>query len=342
MMISGYNDSTVGITSIGYYIPEDVITSREISRISGIPLEILTDNFGIEQKHVAGCDEHPVSMAENAVRSALENGQVDPVEIDIIAYCGAGYYDYQFWSPSAKLQHSIGARHAFTFDIRTACNGGNIALSICTNLLHADSSRHHALIVCSDRLSTIMDYNLPHNLPFFALGDGAVAAILSRNEPTNTLLAYDGITDGMCGDYVRAPYGGTRGSDDEYSRGGARQILVDPTKALAEVAPEVFLGNFTRVIRNAVARSGYEVSDIDWVLTNQIKKTRVITILESLGLTEENTRRTMREYGSLGPGDTLFALALHRQEGLIRPGDLVVLASSGIGFTWGAQVVRFL
>ncbi|MCU0630588.1 MAG: hypothetical protein MUF37_05510, partial [Methanoregulaceae archaeon] len=80
---------------------------------------------------------------------------------------------------------------------------------------------------------------------------------------------------------------------------------------------------------------------ISWLLTNQIKKTRVQDILAELGLDEKKTRSTMKNFGSIGPGDTLFALALQHDDSLISPGDIVVLASSGIGFTWGAQVIRY-
>lgn len=331
----------VGITSIGYYIPERVITSAEIAAISGIPHSILTEKFGIRQKHIAGPDEHPVSMAERAAWSAIEKGRINPEDIDIIVYCGAGYYDYQFWSPSSRLQHILGVPDAFTIDMKGACNGGNLGIMMCNNLLKADNSNHCALVVCSDKLSPLMDYENKDTLPFFALGDGAAAAILTRGEPSNVLLAYEGITDGTCGDYVKVPYGGTRITEICGNNVRALCISVDPTKALADISPEIFLGNFIKVIKKSVLKSGYEIHDISWLLTNQIKKTRVMDILTQLGLDQNKTRSTMRDFGSIGPADTLFALCLQQDDGLIKPGDLVVLASSGIGFTWGAQVIRF-
>jgi 3-oxoacyl-[acyl-carrier-protein] synthase III len=336
------SDPTVGITSIGYYIPERVITSAEIAAISGVPLSILTDKFGIDQKHIAGPEEHPVSMAEQAAESAIKKGRINREDIDIIAYCGAGYYDYQFWSPSSRLQHVLDVPDAFTIDLKGACNGGNLGIMVCNTLLKADDSKQCALVVCSDKLSPLMDYENKDTLPFFALGDGAAAAILSRGERSNELLAYEGITDGSCGDYVKVPYGGTRVTEICSTRDRELRITVDPTKALADIRPEVFLGNFIRVIKKAVLKSGYQTHEVSWLLTNQIKRTRVLDILAGLGLDDKKTRSTMRDFGSIGPADTLFALALQQDDDQIKPGDLVVLASSGIGFTWGAQVIRFL
>ncbi|MEI7433148.1 MAG: 3-oxoacyl-[acyl-carrier-protein] synthase III C-terminal domain-containing protein [Methanomicrobiales archaeon] len=333
--------TSVGITSIGYYIPKQVITSAEIAEISGIPLTILTEKFGIEQKHIAGPDEHPVLMAEKAALSAIEKGRINPADINIIAYCGAGCYDYQFWSPSSRLQHILRAPNAFTIDIKGACNGGILAINICNNLLKSDSAKKSALIVCSDKLSPVMNYGNTDTLPFFAIGDGAAAAVLTRDEPSNELLTYEGITDGTCGDYVKIPCVGTRVAELCSNQKHASRISVDPAKALADISPDVFLGNFISVIRKAVLKSGYQTPEISWLLTNQIKKTRVMDILAELGLDATKTRSTMKDFGSIGPGDTIFALGLQRDDALIKPGDLVVLASSGIGFTWGAQVVRY-
>ena len=335
------NNPSVGITSVGYYIPKRVITSTEIAAISGVPLSILTEKFGIDQKHVAGPDEHPVSMGEKAALSAIEKGRINPADIDIIAYCGAGCYDYQFWSPSSRLQYILRASNAYTIDLKGACNGGILAINICNNLLKADPSKKCALIVCSDKLSPVMNYLNKDTLPFFAIGDGAAAAVLTRGEPSNELLSYEGITDGTCGDYVKVPCIGTRVTELCSNQEHIFRISVDPTKALADISPDVFLGNFISVIRKAVKKSGYEVTDITWLLTNQIKKTRVLDILAELGLGARMTRSTMKDFGSIGPGDTLFALALQHDDAQIKPGDLVVLASSGIGFTWGAQVIRY-
>jgi 3-oxoacyl-[acyl-carrier-protein] synthase-3 len=340
-MIHPESNNSVGITSIGYYIPKRVITSAEISEISGVPLTILTEKFGIEQKHIAGPDEHPVSMAEKAAFSAIEKGRINPADINIIAYCGAGCYDYQFWSPSSRLQQSIKAPNAFTIDIKGACNGGILSINICNSLLRADPSKKCALIVCSDKLSPVMNYGNTDTLPFFAIGDGAAAAVLTRGEPSNELLSYEGITDGTCGDYVKIPCVGTRVAERCSNQEHASRISVDPKKALADISPDVFLGNFISVIRKAVLKSGFQTSEISWLLTNQIKKTRVLDILAELGLDTTKTRSTMTDFGSIGPGDTIFALGLQQDDALIEPGDIVVMASSGIGFTWGAQVVRY-
>ncbi len=172
---------TVGIKSIGYYLPDAVMTSHEMARLSGIPVSVFVDKIGIEQKPVAAADEHPSEMGSKAARDALNKAGIAATEIDLIAYCGAGDYDYRFWSPAAKIQGEIGADGAFAFEVRNFCNGANLGIHICRNMLLADSTYRFALIVCSDKLSHLLNYNDPACLSTFVMADGAAAVVVGAD-----------------------------------------------------------------------------------------------------------------------------------------------------------------
>jgi 3-oxoacyl-[acyl-carrier-protein] synthase-3 len=96
-----------------------------------------------------------------------------------------------------------------------------------------------------------------------------------------------------------------------------------------------------RVVHEALARSGYSVDDIDFLFTNQMKKSTQQGIMAALGLSPEQTCRTMENFGHMGASDTLFGLSQMQEAGRIQEGDLVVMASSSLGFHWGATVVQF-
>lgn len=168
---------TVGIASLGYYVPSGILTSEEMSQLSNIPVSVFTEKIGMEKKHIAALDEHPSDMGLKAAHNAIEQLGIAPEEINIIAYCGAGHYDYRFWSPSAKIQHKIGAKNAFAFEVKNFCNGGNLGIHICSNMLLSNPNACYALVVCSDKLSSIINYSDPNSLSSFILADGAVAAI---------------------------------------------------------------------------------------------------------------------------------------------------------------------
>jgi 3-oxoacyl-[acyl-carrier-protein] synthase-3 len=193
---SSFNAQSVGIRSIGYYLPDKMISSHDMAQLCHLPALAFIEKIGILQKPVAGADEHPSEMGARAARDALQKAGILPTEIDLIAYCGAGDYDYRFWSPAAKIQADIGASQAFAFEIRNFCNSGNLGIHICRNLLLADSGYRYALVICSDKLSHLLNYSDPACLSTFVMADGAAAVVLEKGESTNRILAYHGVTDG--------------------------------------------------------------------------------------------------------------------------------------------------
>jgi 3-oxoacyl-[acyl-carrier-protein] synthase-3 len=341
-MTSRHPEPTAGIAGIGYYIPEQTITSRQMAEMSGLDDSVFTEKIGVRQKHIAGPDEHPAAMGVKAAERAIVNAGIGPEEIDIIAFGGLGFYDYNFWSPAAKIQDGIGAEHAFAFELRNGCNGGNLAVTVCKELLRGDRHKDYALVVCSDKLSLAVNYADSSAVSSFSFADGAVAAVLQKDCPENQLLSYASISDGALADYVKVPCGGTRlplagtGSRNE----DCFLRVTDPA-GLDAIFSRTYLKNYLAVIDDALDKSGYSRGDIDHVFTNQVKKSVTDSLLAGLGLDEKTTIRTMGEYGHMGAVDTLFCLALAREEGRIQPGDLVVLAGSAIGFTWAATVLKF-
>lgn len=171
---------TVGIASIGYYIPSEILTSEEMARLANLPVSVFSEKIGIKKKPIAKKDEHPSDMGIKAALEALDKAGIAPSEIDLIAYCGVGDYDYRFWSPAAKIQDKIQAENAFAFEVKNFCNGGNLGIHICRNMLLGDSDLRNALVICSDKLSMLLDYSDQDCLSTFIMADGAAAAILKK------------------------------------------------------------------------------------------------------------------------------------------------------------------
>ncbi|GAB1541685.1 ketoacyl-ACP synthase III [Scytonema sp. NUACC21] len=333
---------TVGITSIGYYIPSGILTSEEMSKLSNIPESVFIEKIGIKKKSIAAPNEHPSDMGIKSALLAIEKAGISVTDIDIIAYCGAGDYDYRFWSPAAKIQYEIGAENACAFEVRNFCNSGNLGIHICRNMLLADSNISHALVICSDKLSTLLNYSDRDCVSTFIFADGSAAAILKKGEPSNQILSYHAVTDGKLADFVKVPLAGTKFPISTYNiNSDLNYLKVANPNQLNEILSDIYLDNYKRVIQESVKKSGYSISNIDYIFTNQVKKTLSKGILESLGLTEEQTCITLTEYGHLGAADTLFGLAKTLETGNIKMGDIVVLASSATGFSWAALTVQY-
>ncbi|NET76531.1 MULTISPECIES: 3-oxoacyl-[acyl-carrier-protein] synthase III C-terminal domain-containing protein [Okeania] len=318
------------------------MTSEAIAKLADIPLWVLTEKIGMEKKSIAAEDEHPSDMGIKAAISAINKAQIQPEEIDLIAYCGVGDYDYRFWSPAAKIQGIIGAENAHAFEVRNFCNSGNLGIHICRNMLLADSSLNYALVVCSDKLSQLLNYSDKNINSILFFADGAAAALLKKGESSNKILSYHGMTDGKLADFIRVPLGGTKlPVKDENIDLELNYVKVEDREKLDEILSDICLKNYKKVIIAALQKSGFSIEEIDFLFTNQIKKSLLSSIFESLKLSKKNTFISLKESGHLGATDTLFGLAKTIESEKIKPGNLVVLASSAAGFSWGATVIKY-
>ena len=336
------NSITVGIASIGYYIPSKILKSESMAQQCNIPVSVLTEKIGMKQKHIASEYESPSYMAIKASLDAIEKAGIQPESIDLIVYCGAGDYDYRFWCPSAKIQSEIGAKNAFAFELRNGCNGANLGIHVCRSLLKSDPNLSCGLVICSDNLHSLINYSDTDSISLFIFADAAAAAVLKKREPTNEILSYYAITNGQLADELKAPLGGTKFpyfGKNMYVTDNKIKIL--DREKLSEIFDEIYLTNYLQAITRAVHNSGYSIQDIDFLFNNQIKKNLSNQIISSLGLTEKQTLRTLPEYGHMGPVDTLFCLAKTLEKKKIKPGNLVVLASSTFGFSWGGIVLKY-
>jgi 3-oxoacyl-[acyl-carrier-protein] synthase-3 len=335
--------AAVGIAAIGSYIPEGVETSREMAAKSGFPESVFVDRIGLRQKAVAAPQEHASDLGIKAALDALARARVAPEDVDLVLFCGCAFYDWGVWSPAARIQHQIGAANAFAYEVKNGCNGGNLGLHLASRHLLADPDLDCALVVCADLFSRLVDYADERLISMFPGGDGATAAVLRKHHPGNRVLSYAGISDGSLVDAVRVPFGGTRlswdGQGGAPGRAGCWQIE-DPER-LAAVFSDLYLQNYVRVVREALRKCGRSLAEVDFLFTNQVKKSTHEAIFAALGLPPDKTCRTMEHFGHQACSDTLLGLAQSLAAGRIRPGDLVVLASSGIGFHWAATVLQY-
>jgi 3-oxoacyl-[acyl-carrier-protein] synthase-3 len=340
-MVDVGKDTPIGITALGYHVPEGVMTCEEISKMSGIPVHVYLDKIGMKRKHIAAADEHPADMGIKASKIALQKAGLKGDDIDMVIYCGAGFYDYRIWCPSARIQDAIGASDCYGFEVRNGCNGGNLGLNLAKHLLMQDPEKQHALVVCADKLSILADYTDPASLSLHHLADGAAAAVLSKGETSNRIGSYASVTDGSIVNRVMIPGGGTRRPFHHGIEMREAQFVVSDPKGLEDIFSNVYLRNYEKVIDRVLSLDGKDRKDIRFLFTNQVKKSLSANILKTIGLTEKQYMSVIAEYGHVGPTDTFFCLAKALEAGMIEKGDLVVLASSGTGFTWGATTIQF-
>jgi 3-oxoacyl-[acyl-carrier-protein] synthase-3 len=323
------------------YLPEQVQDAAYIAEQSGIPEEIVHQKLGIKEKRRAGPDDQTSAMALYAARLALERAEIEPDELDLILYSGCMHKDFYVWSAACRIQYLLKASRAYAFELTALSTTNVLALKVARDLMTADSSLQHVLICGGHRTADLLDLRDHGSRFLFDLADGGSAMVLKRNHSANLLLGSSFITDGSLAEDVVIPAGGTRlPTSHETLEQGLHTFHVTNPEHLRAGLDDISEERFVRVICEAVERSGYAPDEIAFLALNHMKPSAHQRILSMLGLREEQSIY-LECYGHIGAPDQVLALELAVQEGRLYPGDLVVLASAGLGFTWGATALRW-
>jgi len=329
-----------GIAGFGIYAPKQRGSAKTLAKQANIPVERLTQGIGFEHIHVADDTEHPFTMGLSAAREAIADAGLTGEDIDLVVFVSAGDYDYRFWCPSSAVVRELGCHHAYSFEVRNGCAGGNLACNIVGGLMDRDESVKTALVICADTLSRVVSTQIPECHPLLYFGDGAAAVVLKKNHPRYQFLSFAEHTNGQLADLLRVEAGGTRlpitPGFDQWEKTYSR---VD-TEQFAELVNKTYLKEYVSVITLAAKRAGHPLSDMQYIVMNQIKKSLRDGILAGINMPADHTFVSLTEFGHIGPADAFFSLALAHRQGLLKEGELAIIATSGLGFSWAASIIR--
>jgi 3-oxoacyl-[acyl-carrier-protein] synthase-3 len=180
-------DVSMGIVSAGMYLPSTFMTAADIAAKSGLPEWVVRDKLGIEQKPVAGPDDHPNQMAVRAAQDALIKGNVDPQEIDVVLCTTEEWKEYLPGPPGSMLPDR--ATRAWAIDLRMRCATSVAALKIAKDLMIADPEINTILIGGGYRIGDLINLQNTRTTFLFNIAAGAGALIARRNHPSITCWA---------------------------------------------------------------------------------------------------------------------------------------------------------
>ncbi|WP_042341443.1 3-oxoacyl-ACP synthase [Bacillus timonensis] len=332
---------SVGILSTGIYIPKEFLTAEDISIKSGIPKEIVETKLGILKKPIPGPDDHTCEMGIKAAREAIKKAKIHPLEIDLIIYIGEEHKEFPLWTAAIKMQQELGAANAWGFDVALRCGTTIMALKVAKDMMRSDDSIKTVLLAGGYRNVDFIDYENPRTRFMYNLGAGGGAILLQRGSHQNHVLESHIITDGAFSEDVVVIAGGTKNPMTKEALDHKLNMLdvLDP-EGMKQRLEEKSMQNFLQVIRKAIQKSGYTEADIDYLGILHMKKSAHDYVLNQLGLSIEQSIY-LNEYGHIGQMDQILSLELAEKEGKIKEGDLVVLVSAGIGYAWGATVIKW-
>ncbi len=323
------------IVATGSYLPEIEVTNDTLrQRFNGSAPEFVDKmeaSSGILKRWYAPPDWAASDLALKAAQQALERAGKTAEELDLVIV-GTDSPDYITPATSVVLQAKLGAKNAGTFDVGCACASFPTAISNAAGLMATNPALKTVLVVGVYQMHKLASEKDP--MVFF-YGDGAGAAILERGtEPGFVAAAFQ--ADGSYAKNWLIPAGGTaEPASEEAARAGHTVV-----KMVERYPPEINNEGWPRLVRRVAENGGFAVKDIDFVIFTQVRKPTIELVMNDLELPMEKTHTIMEKWGYTGSACIPMALDDALQQKKIKPGDLVVLVGSGVGYNQAAAAFR--
>ncbi len=322
------------IVSTGRYVPEIEVSNDVLrERFRHIPdfVDKMEAASGIKTRWNAPEDWVTSDVALPAARQALERAGLKPEDVDLIIL-GTDSPDYITPSTSVVLQHKLGARNAGTFDVGCACASFPTGLSAGAGIIAANPGIRTVLVVGVYLMHKLAG---PDDPMIFFYGDGAGAAVLEpAGSPGFITSAFR--ADGSYHSYWGIYSGGTFEPATEESVKEKRTRCTIKQRYPPELNEETWPLMVQRLARDG----GFHVSDVDLFIFTQVRKPTIATVMNTLGVPMERAHTIMEEYGYTGSACIGMALDHAIEKGRVRPGNLVVMVGSGVGYNQAGVAFR--
>ncbi len=319
---------TTRIVGTGSYVPEQIVTNNDLAKIVETNDEWIRSRTGIGERCIATTESNS-HMAAVAARRALDQAGVKPEEVDLILLATSSP-DYCFPNGACEVQGEIGAVNAAGYDISAACTGFVYALNTAHAFISAGIYRT-ALVIGSDVLSKLIDWTDRGTCVLF--GDGAGAAVVQAAETGIT-----GIK--MCSD-------GTKGSVLTCGARTNGNFLIDKKPELGYMTmdgQEVFkfaVKKVPEIIRQILEDNHTDIEEIRYFVLHQANIRIIDSVAKRLKVSTDRFPNNMEHYGNTSGGSIPILLDEMNRNGLLQPGDKIILSGFGAGLTWGATLLEW-
>ena len=330
------------ISGLGFYVPERVVTNDELSQIMDTNDAWIRERTGIQERHYAtpGVDT-TTSMGVNAARQAIERAGLEPTDVDFIVFATLSP-DYYFPGPGVLVQRDLGMRTVGALDIRNQCSGFVYGISLADQYIKTGMYKH-VLVIGSELHSKGLDMTTRGRGVSVIFGDGAGAAVLSREEnPEKGILSSHLHSEGQHAEELSllAPGMGARWVTDILKDNNPDDTSYFPIMNGQFVFKNAVV-RFSEVIMEGLAANGLTTSDINMLIPHQANLRISQFIQQKFKLNDYQVFNNIMHYGNTTAASIPIALTEAWEQGKVAENDLVVLAAFGSGFTWGSVIIRW-
>lgn len=312
------------ILSCGSYLPKNVTTNEDLSKIVDTNDEWIFTRTGIKSRHIASDDETTSYMATEAARKAIAQYPEIKDEIDAIIVATTSP-DQVFPSTAAKVQANLDLKSGCAFDIQAVCSGFLYALSLADSMVKSGQARV-VLVIGAETMSKMVDWNDRTTCVLFGDGAGAVLVAKNESEDNSGIIASKLCADGKLGDIL-------------YTKAGDRT-----SNCIVMEGKEVFRHGVEKMsssMASLLAENNLTVNDVNWVIPHQANIRMISAIANKLDIPMEKIVVTLETQANTSAATIPLALDYHYRLGKLKRGDLIAMAAAGGGFTWGAMLLRW-
>ena len=322
------------ISALGTYVPPRLLTNADLEQMVDTNNEWIMTRVGIRERHVVDKGVASSDLAVEAARKALGQRGMEASEIEAIIV-GTVTPDMLFPSTACIVQDKLGAKGAWGFDLSAACSAFLYSVQVGAQFI-ATGKHQRVMAIGSDVMSSIIDYTDRATCVIF--GDGAGAAILEpATDDSEGLIDFIHEVDGSGGQFLYMPGGGSL-------HPASRETIEKKMHYVHQDGQQVFkfaVRKQTELCLKLLERNGLTGSDIDVFIPHQANLRIINATADRLGLRPESVIVNIDRYGNTTAGTIPLAMATAIEEGKLKKGSLVLLASVGAGFTIGSALLRW-
>lgn len=322
------------ITALGTYVPPRLLTNDDLEKLVETSNDWIVERTGIRERHVVDQGVATSDLATEAARLALVERGLAPSDLDALIVATVTP-DMFFPSTACLVQHKLGSKGVWGFDLSAACSAFVYALQTGAQFI-ATGVHKKVMVIGADVMSSIIDYKDRATCVIFGDGAGAVLLEAAEND-SEGLIDFIHEVDGAGGCSLYMPGGGslhpaTRETVDKrmhYVHQDGQAVFKFAVRKQAELCEKI------------LSRNGLKGTDIDTFIPHQANRRIITATADRLGLKPESVVINIDRFGNTTAGTIPLAMATALQEGKLKKGNLVLLASVGAGFTVGATLLRW-
>lgn len=323
---------TAAITAVGKYVPEYVLTNKELETYVDTNDEWITTRTGIKERRILKGEGLGTSyMAIKAAEDLLQKSNTKPEDVDLVIVATATP-DLPVAATAAYVATNIGAINAFSYDLQAACSSFLFGMS--TAASYIESGRYKkVLLIGADKMSSIIDYKDRATCIIF--GDGAGAALFEPNNDGFGLQDEFLRSDGIGRDFLRIEAGGSILPPSEETVKNKQHFVHQEGKTVFKYA----VSNMADVSEKMLTRNNLTEEDIQWLVPHQANKRIIEATAKRVGVGSNKVMMNIHKYGNTTSATLPLLLADYEKE--LKKGDNLIFAAFGGGFTWGAIYLKW-